>query len=68
MAEQYVQYELIDVILKQPTDLIFLLGDAQFLERLSRQFIIVISKNDPLTNFYFKKQFILKRKTKRQRR
>lgn len=64
MAEQYVRYELISIILKQPTDLIFLLGDVQFLEGLSRQFIMVISRNEQLMNFYLKKQFILKRKTK----
>lgn len=45
VAEQYVQYDLIRIILKQPIDLIFLLRYAQFLKKIIQEcfFIMVTS-------------------------
>lgn len=37
VAEQYVQYDLIRIILKQPIDLIFLLRYAQFLKKIIQE-------------------------------
>lgn len=42
VAEQYVQYDLIRIILKQPIDLIFLLRYAQFLKKIIQEFFFIM--------------------------